>query len=121
MDQPGEVRSQPPGNPAWALEVVRVVILLISAFLLTSLGGAAAMAAPASLPLLWWSSYSGSPATRVFSVLIGALTALQTGWIVAYITVGERFAAAAGLAAAAFVAVTYSLTAVAASRRMPAA
>ena len=114
MDPADEVvRPQPqaPGNPPWALEVVRVVVLVISAFLLTSLGGAAAMAAPVTLPLLFWCAYStSSPVTGAFVVLVGGLTAWETGWIITYVLDAKRSANEVGIGAGIAFAIILGLT-----------
>jgi hypothetical protein len=68
-----------------------LVLLVVAALLLTSLGGAAILAAPVTLPLL----YAGVRAhpTRPFRVagaLVASLTVAEVAWAGFYVLVGEH-------------------------------
>jgi hypothetical protein len=67
-----------------------ILLFLVSAFLLASLGGAAIVAAPVTLPLLYVAvrRHPTKP-FRVTGGIIGALTILEVGWATAYVVVGE--------------------------------
>ncbi len=62
-----------------------------SAFLLLSVGGAAIVAAPLTIPLLYLALRGGRMGTgfRVAAVVIAALTVAEVAWAATYLTVEE--------------------------------
>ena len=70
------------------------------------------MAAPVTLPLLFWCAYSTtSPVTGAFVVLVGGVTAWETGWILAYVMDAKRLADFFGISFGVLVAFVLGLTA----------
>jgi len=66
------------------------MLILVSAFLLISMGGAI-LAAPVTLPLLWFSLRRPdlSCPWKITAAVVLPLTAAESTWAVAYLTLGE--------------------------------
>lgn len=67
----------------------RVIVLLVSTFLLLTMGGAI-IAAPLTVPLLVGIARSRRGATRFVAAAIVALTLAELVWAATYVTVGEH-------------------------------
>lgn len=67
------------------------VLVVVSACLLLSVGGAAIVAAPLTVPLLYLALRGGRMGTgfRVAAVVIAALTVAEIAWAATYLTVEE--------------------------------
>jgi hypothetical protein len=91
--------------------VARLLLGLVAALLLTSIGGAGIFAAPVTLPLLWLAAATARPAGRFALNAVAALTAAEVAWAVSYDRVpGVALEWAVPLAALAFVAALYPVT-----------
>jgi len=66
------------------------VVVAVAAFLLVSYGGAI-VAAPVTLPMLYFALRQDGTGRRLRLVIVGvaALTAAEAGWALAYLTAGE--------------------------------
>jgi hypothetical protein len=72
-----------------AIRLIGVVVFVLSAALLTSLGGLGIVASPLTLPLMYVIVRSHPTiAFRIAGVLIGGLTALEGGWGLGYLLFG---------------------------------
>jgi hypothetical protein len=90
---------------------LRVLLGLVAFVLLLSMGGAV-LAAPVTLPLLWWAGRSARPPARAAFDALAVLTAAEAAWALVYVTAGERtpLAWAVPVAAGVAVALGYPLT-----------
>ena len=78
------------GSTSAAERILSVLLLVVAAMLLTSIGGLGMVAAPATLPLMMWAvARHPSRAFRVAGALIGGLTAAELTWGLVYIVAGE--------------------------------
>ena len=69
---------------------MRILVGAAASFLLISMGGQV-IAAPVTVPLLWWAARSTSTRwARGIYIAIASLTMLIVGWAVAYVVGGER-------------------------------
>jgi hypothetical protein len=80
-------------SAAWrsVLPVVRKMLLaVVTLLLLGSLGGAAAYASPVTLPLLFLAArFSRRTAEGILWAVLAAATALETAWLLTFVTLGE--------------------------------
>ena len=103
------------GDGGVASPTVRVLgtaVFVVSAFLLTSMGGAGMVASPITLPLMY--VLTRQRRSRAFlnaGLIIGTLTALQGGWGLGYVVLGHSSGGAAlvGLGTAAVAALVFAL------------
>ena len=68
------------------VRVLGTVVFVVSAFLLTSIGGAGMVASPITLPLMY--VFTGRRRSRAFlnaGLIIGTLTAFEGGWGLGYV------------------------------------
>ena len=92
------MRSLPNMPTPW-----RVVVALVTAFLLISMGGQIA-GAPLTVPALWWAARSSrSRAARAGFAVLAGMTMLFVGWFVTYLELGERRPFIIALPVAAFI------------------
>jgi hypothetical protein len=76
-----------PADARWRL--VGVVTFAVTAVLLLTMG-AAAVAAPVTLPLMWVTSgHRPTRAFRALALVLGAFTTLEAFWALVYLTLGE--------------------------------
>ena len=87
----------------------RLALGLVALVLLTSIGGAGIVAAPVTLPLLWFAGRHASRTLRTFLDVVAVLTAAEVGWAFGY-AAGGVWEWAVPFATAATVAVAYPLT-----------
>ncbi len=81
-------------RPNWGLRVRQLLwrsLVVISAFLLTSMGGGAIFAAPATVPLLWISLRRPDLSRRwkIAAGVVLTLTATQVALAATYLALGE--------------------------------
>lgn len=84
--------TQPAARTGWDWGgPARLAIGLVSAFLLLSMGGAQAIAAPATVPAMWWATRSAKTiVARLLLTLVAVLTMLVVGWMIPYNIAGEN-------------------------------
>ena len=79
--------------PAWrgvAPVVLKVGLATVTLVLLSSLGGAAAYAAPVTLPVLFLTAQSSRRiAEALLWAVLAAATAFETGWVLTFLALGE--------------------------------
>lgn len=79
------MRSLPDVPTHW-----RVVVALVSTFLLVTMGGQI-VGAPLTVPALWWAARSSrSRAARAGLAMLAGTTMLFVGWFITYLVFGER-------------------------------
>lgn len=80
-------------SPAWriALQVVlKVLLAIVTLLLLSSVGGAAAYAAPVTLPALFLAArFSRGTGEGILWAVLAAATALESAWLLAFVALGE--------------------------------
>jgi hypothetical protein len=80
-------------TPAWPRAIPVILKVLLAAatlFLLTSVGGAAAYASPITLPVLFLVARSSrQTAEGLLWAVLAAGSALETGWVLTYLAMGE--------------------------------
>lgn len=64
--------------------VLRTLLGVVCLALLTSMGGAGILAAPVTLPLLWFAGLSTRRLGRAALNVVAALTAAEVAWLVAW-------------------------------------
>lgn len=70
--------------------VLKVLLAAATLVLLTSVGGAAAYAAPITFPLLFLTSRSSRTSLEgLLWAVLAAATALETGWVLTFLAMGE--------------------------------
>lgn len=70
--------------------VLQTLLVVISLFLLGSLGGAGAIGAPILLPLQFLAARSSrSTAMRVVWAVLAAITAAEAAWVLTFLALGE--------------------------------
>jgi hypothetical protein len=72
-----------------ATSVVRGLVIVVAAVLLTSIGGAGIFASPVTVPALFVLSRSSSQKFRMAAAIVAALTVAESMWAVAYAKFGE--------------------------------
>lgn len=78
-----------PKDPLFGL--LRLAVGVVAAFLLLSLGGAQVIAAPVTLPALWWATRTArSTVARVLLTMVASLTMLVVGAVAASALAGEN-------------------------------
>ena len=65
-------------------QVARLLVGLVCAALLTSMGGAGIYAAPVTLPLLWLAGRRAGRTGRVLLDVVAVLTAAEVAWAAGY-------------------------------------
>jgi hypothetical protein len=79
-----------PSRRQTAIRAAGIALFLLTALLLTSVGGLGIVAAPVTLPLMYLVVRSNpTPPFRVAGGLIGGLTAAELAWGLVYLAAGE--------------------------------